>query len=77
MSTRNLAHAHVCGKVGRREAVPCIACEVVEDEQEKAWGKGWCGSARSGLVCDREAGHPGEHRGYNWRIDEPMFWRRT
>lgn len=27
-----------------------------------------------GLTCDREAGHPGQHRGYNEQIDEPMFW---
>lgn len=27
-----------------------------------------------GLICDREAGHPGQHRGYNEQIDEAMFW---
>lgn len=37
-----------------------------------------CG-ARSGgplaLVCDREPGHPGSHRGYLEAHDEPLFWR--
>lgn len=29
----------------------------------------------SPLVCDREVGHDGEHRGYDDTIDEPIFWR--
>jgi hypothetical protein len=35
-----------------------------------------CGAAAGGLVCDREKGHSGNHRGYNEQIDEPMFWRQ-
>jgi len=27
-----------------------------------------------GLVCDREAGHTGPHRGYAEGIDAPVFW---
>jgi hypothetical protein len=33
-----------------------------------------CGEASGSLVCDREVGHDGNHRGYNEQIDEPMFW---
>lgn len=33
-----------------------------------------CGAEALGYVCDREAGHEGQHRGYNEQIDEPMFW---
>ncbi len=30
---------------------------------------------RSGpYVCDRLAGHPGAHRGYDAIVDEPVFW---
>jgi hypothetical protein len=33
-----------------------------------------CGASSEHLVCDREAGHQGQHRGYDAQIDEPMFW---
>ena len=34
-----------------------------------------CGVKHSiGLMCDREIGHPGPHRGYHEPIDEPLFW---
>jgi hypothetical protein len=33
-----------------------------------------CGDKYGGYVCDREPGHPGEHRGYNPQIDEAVFW---
>lgn len=35
-----------------------------------------CGVKHSiGLICDREIGHPGPHRGYHEVIDEPLFWQ--
>lgn len=33
-----------------------------------------CSAKAFGLTCQREEGHPGQHRGYNEQIDEPMFW---
>ena len=69
---------HICGQSGKRErSVPCVVCEVIEDAQEKAWDKGWCGSARSGLVCDRESGHKGQHRGYWSEHDAVLFWGKA
>jgi hypothetical protein len=36
-----------------------------------------CAAQSGQLICDREAGHQGNHRGYNAQIDEPMFWPFT
>jgi hypothetical protein len=33
-----------------------------------------CGAVSHQYTCDREAGHDGQHRGYNEQIDEPVFW---
>jgi len=33
-----------------------------------------CGAVCEHLVCDRERGHLGQHRGYDANIDEPIFW---
>jgi hypothetical protein len=33
-----------------------------------------CGVRSGELICDREEGHHGYHRGYNEKIDAPMFW---
>jgi len=33
-----------------------------------------CGDVRDGLVCDRERGHVGNHRGYLEQHDEVLFW---
>jgi hypothetical protein len=68
---------HICGRKGERSAVPCVVCEVVEDAQERAFDKGWCGAVSHGLVCDRESGHAGAHRGYRVEQDVPVFWSRT
>lgn len=34
-----------------------------------------CGARSGQFVCDRDAGHGGDHRGYNEQIDEPIFWK--
>lgn len=34
-----------------------------------------CGETSGALVCDREPGHTGAHRGYNDAVDEVLFWR--
>jgi hypothetical protein len=36
-----------------------------------------CGAVRDKLVCDRERGHRGLHRGYLESGGEPLFWRRS
>lgn len=36
-----------------------------------------CGHTAGALVCDREPGHVGNHRGYNDQIDAAMFWPPT
>lgn len=69
---------HLCGKDGRREAVPCAVCEVIEDEQDRAFDRGWCVAVSKApfvLVCDRESGHDGPHRGYVAAHDAVEFWR--
>lgn len=43
---------------------------------------GFCAAARCGArsgdyICDRDANHEGNHRGYNEQIDAPMFWPPT
>ena len=37
-----------------------------------------CGAfTRSGVVCDREPGHVGDHRGYVEEVDEAVFWPQS
>jgi hypothetical protein len=67
---------HICGKRGERSVVPCVVCEVIEDDREAALYKGWCASVRDGMICDRVAGHTGAHRGYRPQQDVPVFWRQ-
>lgn len=63
---------HVCGLSGERSSwVPCVACEVVEDNQEKAFGRGQCGQTQAGYVCTMEHGHPGCHQ-----TDKGIVWRK-
>jgi hypothetical protein len=33
-----------------------------------------CGATFGVLICDRERGHPGQHRGYYETADEILFW---
>lgn len=68
----------LCGR--EHGLVPsCAVCEVIEHAQERAFDKGQCGAARVGLpallICDRESGHKGEHRGYVEEHDDVLFWR--
>jgi hypothetical protein len=67
-----------CGR--EHESVPsCAVCEVIADAQEKAYDKGYCGAVNIDhapmLVCDREPGHPGEHRDWVEQHDAVLFWR--
>lgn len=72
------AASPLCGRIPH--PIACAICEVLEHEQERAWAKDHCGALSPGplhLICDRESGHDGNHRGYNAQIDEPMFWQVT
>lgn len=46
--------------------------ETRNDQETRAEDQ--CGAVSAHLVCDRESGHSGSHRGYDEQIDEPMFW---
>ncbi len=63
---------------GRDDHCPaCALCEVLAHNQERAWAKGRCGSLSRDylkLVCDRESGHKGDHRGYYDTADDCLFW---
>lgn len=54
----------------------CDRCDLAEFSGITYEAAHRCGARFTGitLVCDREAGHAGSHRGYNEQIDEPMFW---
>lgn len=65
----------LCGRQNHGPA--CPICGVLEDEQEKALAKGQCGALSRPpfvLVCDRESGHSGQHRGYYSPADDVLFW---
>lgn len=65
-----------CGRA--HGSVPsCALCEVLEHNQERAFAKGHCGALSGApdlLICDRESGHDGMHRGYVDEHDEVLFW---
>jgi hypothetical protein len=64
-----------CGRRG--DGIACPVCEVLEEEQEKAWARNQCGAISPGpfsVVCDRNAGHNDNHCGYYATVDEVLFW---
>jgi|GEM_PF-6297346 len=70
-----MARHTLCGRDG--ETFACPVCEVLEDQQERAWAKDQCGAVSLPpmlLVCDRESGHEGNHRGYVSQHDDVLFW---
>lgn len=70
-----MSHKPLCGR--ENHGFACPVCEVLEHNQERAWDKGWCGALSCApfvVVCDRESGHKGQHRGYYDTADEVLFW---
>ena len=52
----------------------CDRCDLAEFSGVTYKVAHQCGAVYGHLVCDREHGHSGSHRGYDEQIDEALFW---